>query len=172
MLHSICFDIVPQISCFSFLIHFFELWSSINSKSDYSALLQQTDSFIKEYINESCLLLYAPSTIALSAMFLVLNNNKLDMSNWLMLVPDCCLPVQQNISFSNLPVVRKNELLNIDACLNSIENLIYKRQLAKRATFEDQQYQLEDSSETSPYQESHHQSSPVTISFSYAYNEK
>lgn len=63
-------------------------------------------------------LLYAPSTVAISALLISFSVHHLPCATWLNCIPDCCLPSAENPLFRGDP-----SLLDIDSCILSFERM-------------------------------------------------
>jgi hypothetical protein len=62
-------------------------------------------------------LLFAPSTIAMCALLLVLLQRNIDCSEWLSCIKDYCLPTMNNNYFASLTANQKAQALDIDGCM-------------------------------------------------------
>lgn len=125
VLHQLAFNLAPQITPSGFVHELLYIWEPLevtncNNKARGTVkanLAKIADGLIAEFWLEQSSMLYAPSTIAISAIILAFSMLHFDCSEWLASVPNFCLPVPaHSLSASDLNVSR---LLDVDSCLVS-----------------------------------------------------
>jgi len=89
------------------------------------AIINTADQLLRGYLEEPEFLLFAPSTIALTALVVSFSLHHVDCTAWLDSIPDFCLPKDTNPLFLSQP-----NSLNLDQCLLSFEKMPMLRALA------------------------------------------
>ena len=148
------FNLTPQITPSGFVQELLHIWEQVNSvnsvdavdsaedtnhscvvdKNLVAAMSKVANGLIAEFWSEPSSLLYASSTIAVSAVILAFSILHLDCSDWLASVPNCCLPVPSlpvptdssppsgdtaAIAANTPNTANVRQLLDVDACLVS-----------------------------------------------------
>lgn len=123
ILDVINFSIVPQATPSSFIHELLKICPCDVIK-DLSLLMKTADQLVEKFMQEPEYLLYAPSTIAISALLLSFLHLEINCNEWLKYVPDYCLPTASNPFFSSLPSQHKSKLLDVDGCLQCFQSII------------------------------------------------
>jgi hypothetical protein len=133
ILHQLAFNLTPQITPAGFVHELLSIWDPTegsNCKNDASATIKTNlakiaDGLIAEFWLEQSSMLYAPSTIAISAIILAFSILHCDCSDWLASVPNFCLPLPATNLSSSTPPQDANvrRLLDVDACLVSFSRV-------------------------------------------------
>jgi hypothetical protein len=124
LLDRIEFNISPQATPSAFVQKFLEIHGA---RSESSMQEQIANSLITDFLEEPESLLFAPSTIAISALIYSFLHLKVDCSAWLDNLPDYVLPTPNNTSFRDYPKAEKDQLLDVDSCLQCFQNVMAKR---------------------------------------------
>ena len=90
---------------------------------DQERLLKIANALIGEFWEESTSLLYAPSTIAISAIIVALSVMNVNCESFLDKIPDYFFPGYSNDFFVESEVDQKSKFLDCDACVKALEKV-------------------------------------------------
>jgi hypothetical protein len=124
LLEKIEFNISPQATPSAFVQKFLQL---SNTRSEKCLQEDIANSLITDFLEEPESLLFSPSTIAISSLIYSFLHLKVDCSVWLDSLPDSVLPTPNNQSFRDYPQSEKDQLLDVDACLQCFQAVMAKR---------------------------------------------
>lgn len=124
ILHMIEFNIVPQATPASFVVKLLQLTGTFLEHEKQEVI---ANNLIASFLEEPESLLFAPSTIAISALLFSFFHFQKDCTTWLSNLPDIILPSPNNSSFTNIPKAERDLLMDVDGCLQCFQKAMVSR---------------------------------------------